>query len=226
MYVTYTARRVLSSGHDAGNDYSLVTDAQDLDPQYNPDQKQTESIDGTLETDFKRLDVVYGITPDIILAEDLPLWMEFLNSVCAGETFTLDFDSMDPDTPVSPLAVRMEKPGPVKPKRLSNQWWSVSFMVRVQADLTLTPPVTPMSTVTRYTYTLVTSTDTITGADNNADTFTAVDPDDAIEVFANGVLLAETDYSITGTPLDTITAGAAFDAGTIVEVVVFAGGNL
>lgn len=131
MYVTYTARRRLISGHSAGIDYSLTFDAQQYDTELVPKVAQSIAIDGTTQTDFKRLDEVYDIDTDLFASSLVDDWLEFLASVAGGETFTFDATSSNPAAPGTPLSVIIEGTRSIKPKRVSNAWWQVSFKVRV-----------------------------------------------------------------------------------------------
>lgn len=131
MYVTYTARRRLISGHTAGNEYSLVFNAQSYDPEFVPKVEQTIALDGSTQTDFRRLDEVYDLDTDLFADSLLDDWIEFLASVAGGESFEFDPSSNNPASPVAPLTVIMEGSRAIKPKRVSNTYWQVGFKMRV-----------------------------------------------------------------------------------------------
>lgn len=88
--ITYTARRSLAAGHEQGLEYTLEIDLQSFNPSSDPVTKKQRSLGGNTQTILHRIDKGASVTTDWVSNADKPLWIEFLDSVAAGESFTFD----------------------------------------------------------------------------------------------------------------------------------------
>lgn len=92
--ITYTAVDRspigLASGHSAGVAYSLETQGLMLAPGEDIVGKSSKSLDGTLEAVLNRIELTWDVRTEVITEADMPLWLEWISSVAAGEPFTFD----------------------------------------------------------------------------------------------------------------------------------------
>lgn len=115
--ITYTAkdrniggRSALVSGHSVDTEYSLETDAPQLDVDYPPERTEHVSLGGQYAGTLHRIDEVWSVTTDHIEEADVANWKEWVASVSAMESFTFDpYGTIaTPDAPVT--AVLSGKP--------------------------------------------------------------------------------------------------------------------
>jgi len=88
--ITYTAKRSLISGHEAGSVYSIDVILEQADRSVRPIVDQQRAIGGSQETLLHRVDVSWQIVIGSINNAGLPAMREFLDSVYAGENFIID----------------------------------------------------------------------------------------------------------------------------------------
>ena len=96
MRFTYTAKRRLASGHSVETEYDYVIDGAAIDQDESIESETTTSLNGSMETDFQRIDVFWDVSTDFIeTATRLAEFREFLASVAGGEVFTFDPEATD-----------------------------------------------------------------------------------------------------------------------------------
>lgn len=130
-YVTYTAvdRGSLLAAHTAGQVYTIEFDAQTLQRSQKRQNHTRTAMNGRTETLRLRKDVTWDVTTVFIEYVDLPEWYEFLDSVDAGETFTLDpYGTVA--TPDNPLTVELDS-DPSEPREGSGKIYSIQFRAKV-----------------------------------------------------------------------------------------------
>lgn len=90
--VLYTAQRDVASGHTAGLSYNFDFYLIKADEQPSTSNKISRSIDGSIKTVNYYHDVMWSLTTGPVLRASTSwnYWREFLSSVRAGESFTLD----------------------------------------------------------------------------------------------------------------------------------------
>ena len=132
-YVTYTAvdRGTLLAAHTAGESYTIEFDAQVLQRSQKRQNHQRTAMGGRTETLRVRKEIYWDVPTDFILQADLPEWYEFLDSVDAGETFTLDpYGTVA--SPDDPLTVELEG-NPSEPREGSIKIYKIQFRAKVAA---------------------------------------------------------------------------------------------
>jgi len=73
-----------------------VIDGAVIDQDESIESETTTSLDGSMETDFQRIDVFWDVSTDFIeTATRLAEFREFLASVAGGEVFTFDPEATD-----------------------------------------------------------------------------------------------------------------------------------
>jgi hypothetical protein len=101
--LTYTASRNLSSGHDAGNEYSIDFCIAQADPKDTAETKETVSFGGNVSSVLVRIDKEWSVMTAPILYSTLDQWREWFHSVANKEIFIFDptGTAASPDDPRS-----------------------------------------------------------------------------------------------------------------------------
>lgn len=130
-YVTYTAvdRDSLVSGHSAGTSYDLDFRAASIARPRKRDVEASVSLSGKTETLFNRQDKVWSITTTLVSDADYAQWEEFLDSVAAGEPFTLDAYASGAASPSDPKTVVLVG-DPTEPHEAKTMKRRISFKAR------------------------------------------------------------------------------------------------
>lgn len=127
--VTYTAKRRVISGHTAGVSYSVDFDADVLQPNFPQKVDHVEALDGSRDTLLWNVRETWSVTVTAIAAAQLNAWLEFLQSVVGGESFTFD-PYGTAAAPVSPLTVELEGEFST-PRHGETMYFNPAFSVRV-----------------------------------------------------------------------------------------------
>ena len=101
MYLTYTAKREIISGHSAGTDYTITIYLRTIDRSNSVIKNENVSISGIRETIRHRKESYIDLTVNKVEEEDLPQWREWFHSVDGGETFTIELTNASPETPLN-----------------------------------------------------------------------------------------------------------------------------
>lgn len=101
MYITYTAKREIISGHSAGTDYTITISVNVKDRSNQVIKNENVSISGIKETLRHRKESYIDVTAIKIAEADLPQWREWFHSVDGGETFTIELTGGSPETPLT-----------------------------------------------------------------------------------------------------------------------------
>ena len=131
--ITYTAnaRATLMSGHTAGVSYSFEINFMQHDKKYLSPKTAHQSLGGVVETVLRSTTDEVDITMGLYDSTDVEQIEEFIKSVAAGETFTIDLDGTIA-TPDAPLNAVINGNGH-KPQRYGPRTYSLSFSVYLTA---------------------------------------------------------------------------------------------
>lgn len=127
--VSYVALRSLQGGVSVDDDIDFDFEVAKADRKTKTDRKDHIALGGAQASIKNRTDEQYMIGTIPVLEADFPDFRQFLDSVDAGEQFTLDpYGTLA--SPVLALNCVMVSKG-YKEKRISERWLSTSFEVRV-----------------------------------------------------------------------------------------------
>ena len=93
MQIDYTALRSIKSGHSASTAYTINVDLKSADRIPESSGSQLMSLSGNAVSTVHNLTVTYAVTTVLLTSSTTPSILdmrEFLDSVKAGETFTMD----------------------------------------------------------------------------------------------------------------------------------------
>jgi len=90
MRITYNAKRSLVAGHTLGDEYTLVLGAQTINPRRRRNAKRVEALDDSSETDLYGINKMWFITTTELRGTEELEFLEFWESVAAGEFFQFD----------------------------------------------------------------------------------------------------------------------------------------
>ena len=87
---TYTAKRSVMDGHDAGTEYTLEIGIEDWTPDSSPDVKTSTTLSGRRFSQLTNIEQTWTVrTLSVNDAATLDQLAEFLDSVAGGEVFTV-----------------------------------------------------------------------------------------------------------------------------------------
>lgn len=91
MRFIYQAKRKLATGHVLDDTYEILIAGEVIDPSYDSDRTQNESLDNTIEVEFFGIVDYWDVVTDKIAdGQDAENFLEFIASTAAGETFSFD----------------------------------------------------------------------------------------------------------------------------------------
>jgi len=100
--VTYTAKRSLAVGHVVDQSYTMRIRFASLEPNPNVRKSERSALSGKTESLLFHRKRQWRATTAILMAGELELAREFLDSVINGETFQFDeFGTEVPDLPIT-----------------------------------------------------------------------------------------------------------------------------
>ena len=107
--VTYTAvdRGNLAAGHSAGTQYSIDFRVSQPGRKTSRVISERTAMSGKSETLFIRKDIFLDVTTTPVASSASAQWVEFIESVLGGETYTLDMDGTS-GAPVSPRSCKLD----------------------------------------------------------------------------------------------------------------------
>ena len=88
--VTYTASRSLISGHSSGLSYSIDLRIAARTPRTKREGREHKSLSGNKEYFLHRLEKFFSLQSAMLTQAELDQYIEFLDSVAGGESFTFD----------------------------------------------------------------------------------------------------------------------------------------
>lgn len=130
--VSYLAKRSLKAGVSIGQSVEFEFLCSDIQRRVKVDRSVKKAQGGLREYIKNRSEETYDITTYAVLAEDFDDFRQFLDSVDAGESYTLDpYGSIG--TPVQPMLCQMDEDGYTE-NRVSVRYLSTSFRSFKVAD--------------------------------------------------------------------------------------------
>ena len=128
-YISYTALRKIMTGHQSGDLYEMEIPFARFDSSMRIQKKSHTSLGGQQETVLTRVDNEIGITIGEFSRTQLGQMREFIHSVAAGETFTVDaYGTVS--TIDDPICVQMTS-NSVREQRVgTSDFFKISFKVR------------------------------------------------------------------------------------------------
>lgn len=105
-YVTYTAKRSLLAGVDVGDEVTLALGFREATPSHRLQGAVNVAPTGAREAIVQRIDVTWSVSTSFHLENERGAIRQFLHSVMAAETFTVDFRGTS-GAPSDPKTVRL-----------------------------------------------------------------------------------------------------------------------
>lgn len=132
MRIEYTATRNIAAGHTADEGYEIVVLGQSYEDDFAFADTRNVSLDRSrMEVDLWGHDQTIDVTTDLIpVGSATAIFEEFLHSVAAGETFTIDLASDVAENEQTPQTVQMASSRYRRSKPI-NGYIQYSFTVRV-----------------------------------------------------------------------------------------------
>lgn len=122
--ITYTAKRSIIDTHTAGNSYTLSIPVEKFSQTGKQEKSEAESIGGNQVVTLDRITKKYRVSTIPMLHEEVPQVDEFIDSVAAGEEFTME-------SPLGPEYVCKLAGQPVWSQVNSVGYYSISFQILV-----------------------------------------------------------------------------------------------